>query len=179
MKQIFTIAALMLFSITNINAQALSANDMLVIAQCEGYDCVSDYMNEHGYDINLNSEQEGGKTYDYSSRIVAKNESNPEVAMRYKGTYSLIPSDNLVRFIHVLPSEMQYDRLLDDFKKTGFKYVEASRVKSTESNTALVYKCEDYPELTLVAATFVKEHKGNEYKTYEFILTRPLDGMKE
>lgn len=179
MKKILAVAAMLLFSINNIYAQKLSANDMLVIAQCDDYDCVSERMNGHGYEIKLNNERNGAKTYDYSSRIVAKNKSNPEVSMRYKGTYSVIPADNIVRFVHVLPSEQQYERLLDEFKKTGFEYVEAGRVKSPESNTALTYKCQDYPELTLTAATFVKEHKGNEFKTYEFILSRPLDAMEE
>lgn len=179
MKKMLAVAAMLLFSISNIYAQKLSANDMLVLAQCDDYDCVSERMSDHGYEIKLNNEREGAKTYDFSSRVVAKNESNSEVSMRYKGTYSVVPTDNIVRFVHVLPSELQYNMLLEEFKKTGFKYVEAGRVKSPESNTALTYKCEDYPELTLTAATFVKEHKGNEFKTYEFILTRPLDAMEE
>lgn len=181
MKQILILTALILNTViatSQVNS-TFSANEMLAIVNCDDYDCFNDRIQEKGYSLKFTEEKNDIKTYDYSSDAVVENKSNPNIVMRYKAGINQHLTKNNMSFSHTVVSEFQYKKLLNEFKENGFKYVKTDRVLSEYSNTALFYECEEYPEMDLIIAIFVKEHNGQEYKEYKFILDRPVAEKEE
>ncbi len=173
MKYILTMLTLLGLA-TNAEAQSMSANEMLSIVNCDDYECFDDRIREKGYTIKFREEREGANTYDYSSNVIVENKSNPNISMRYKATYTELEGKKIM-FNHVLPTEYQYEQLLEEYKKLGFKYVKTGQIVSEHDNSALYYECADYPQLDLTIGVFVKEYNGHEYKEYHFTLSRPID----
>lgn len=173
MKKVIYIIAALLIQL-NVTAQDITANDMLVLIQCNEYDCFANDVMDKGFEVALTKEQDGYKLYSYKTEQVYVNKSNPDIAKPNYIDYILHNSDKAIKVKYTVGAEEQYKELLESFKNTGFKYVKTTKTNSVYDNTAVIYNCEEHKDLQLRITFYMKKEQGREYKEYEFELIRPM-----
>lgn len=154
-------------------AQPLNSTEMMHMLQCNDFACFSKLIEPKGYDILLNKETAGYKTYQYKSKTIYKNESNAEIALPYKVNFTVHMDDKSTTLSHTVGSKNQRELLLTDFQLQGFEYVEATKTKSIYDNSAAVYKSKAHPGWVLKVTSFEMKDRKKMYLEYEFELWRP------
>lgn len=172
MKKLLLLSALSLGG-QSAMAQQLNSTEMMHILQCDDYACFSKIIEPLGYEISMNKETGGYKTYQYKTKVLYKNESNPEMSLPYTVQFTVMMDDKSTTVAHTLGNKEQKELLLTDFKMQGFEYTEATKTKSNFDNSAVIYKSEAHPGWVLKVTNYEKKDRKKTYLEYEFELWRP------
>lgn len=138
-------------------AQQLSANQLLEMAGCINYACLSERAEATGYKVAYNNETDAHKTYKFASKDIYQNESNTNVTMPNRLEMILIKADYSITLNYLTGSNNERDRLLQQFKDEGFTYVKATKSKSTADNVATIYASEKYPKVKLAVTNYSRQ----------------------
>ena len=141
MKKI-VLTALTTISAIYAYSQQLTAAQLLEMAGCIHYACLSERAEGTGYKVTFNEETGAYKTYKFASEQMYQNESNPAVAMPNRLEMTLIKADYSITLNYLTGSDTERDRLLKQFQEEGFIYVKATKAKSTADNVATMYASE-------------------------------------
>lgn len=154
-KTVLTLLAAISFLYTD--AQQLSAAQLLEMAGCINYECLSTRAEATGYEIEYNNETDGFKTYKFASKDIYQNESNPNIARANRLEMTLIKADYSITLNYLTGSDTERDRLLQQFKEEGFVYVKATETMSTADNVATLYASEKYPKVKLKVTNYSRQ----------------------
>lgn len=156
-------------------AQPLNAEEMLQILQCPDYNCASKQIEAKGYDVLLNKETAGYKTYQFNSKLTYQNESNSSIARPYIVQYTIGSDDKNTTLSYTLGNKDQREALLANFEAMGFKYVRATKTDSNFDNNATEYTSDKHPGILLKVTNYEKrERRTIKYLEYEFQLWRAI-----
>ncbi len=156
MKKIVLIALAVISSLYGYSQQ-LTATQLLEMAGCIHYACLSERAEATGYKVTFNEENDAYKTYRFASEQMYQNESNPGVAMPNRLEMTLIKADYSITLNYLTGSDNERDRLLQQFKEEGFVYVKATKSMSTADNVATMYASEKYPKVQLRVTNYSRQ----------------------
>lgn len=156
MKKI-VLTALTTISAMYAYSQQLTAAQLLEMAGCIHYACLSERAEGTGYKVTFNEETDAYKTYKFASEQMYQNESNPAVAMPNRLEMTLIKADYSITLNYLTGSDAERDRLLKQFQEEGFIYIKATKAKSTADNVATMYASEKYPGVKLVVTNYSRQ----------------------
>lgn len=160
-------------------AQPLTADELLEMVQCNEYKCISEEIEPKGYEIALNKETSGYKTYTFNSKTTYQNESNPTIAQPYKAEYNVRMDDRSVSIDYTVGNKSERELLLAGFQHQGFEYVRATKTESIYDNSATVYTSKLFPHVTLKVTDYEKKDHKITYLDYDFELMRKVqDSVK-
>lgn len=157
-------------------AQPLNAEEMLQMLECKDYACMAKQVEPKGYEVLLNKETAGYKTYQFKSKLTYQNESNASIARPYIVQYTIGIEDKNTTLSYTLGNKNERESLLAKFEALGFTYVRATKTDSEFDNNATEYKSDKHPNVMLKITNYEKkEGRTVKYLEYEFQLLRPLN----
>lgn len=137
--------------------QQLSAEQLLEMAGCIHYACLSERAEATGYKVTFNEETGAYKTYKFASEEMYQNESNPAIAMPNRLEMTLIKADYSITLNYLTGSDTERDKLLQQFKEEGFIYLKATKAKTTADNVATLYASDKYPKVKLRVTNYSRQ----------------------
>lgn len=160
-------------------AQKLTAEEMLTLAACEDYNCITQKITALGYDVASNKEREGYKVYGFKSKATYANESNGKVAKPNTFEYAQRPKDSSVAINYTIGNETVREQLLSEFQQMGFEYIKATKTESVYDNAAVIYESKEHPKLRLKVTNYEKEEMKKKFLEYDFEIVRMTTATKD
>lgn len=166
----YLVLTLLLFTAGYTNAQQLNSDELIEMAKCKDYSCISEMLKARDYSIAYNNETDAFKVYRFNSKKIYANQDKPAISKPNTAELTILAADNSVTFNYYTGSKAERDRLLQEFIDKGFKYSKSTTAKVVGQNVAQEYERED-KDLDLRVTTYARtegplRNVGREDKTY-------------
>ena len=151
-------------------AQQLNSDELMEMAKCKDYACISEMLKARDYSIAYNNENDAFKVYRFNSKTIYANQDKPTISKPNTAELTILAADNSVTLNYYTGSKVERDRLLQEFIDKGFKYSKSSTAKVVGQNVAQEYKRENN-DLDLRVTTYARtegpmRNVGRDDKTY-------------
>ena len=172
MRQLLLIMAVVMGSLTSY-AQPVTANEMLDMIQCTGVSCLEAQLLPKGYEAGTSNKTEDYSVYEYYSKTSEPYDDNELVILPHQLQYSITGDAYIIAVNFVTGSKVNYEAILNDFKKEGFVVVPDD--KNTGDERSHIYMNPDMPGVKLSVTVYHKLKNEQKYTEYGFKLNRMTD----
>lgn len=172
MKQLLMIMVTIVISISSY-AQPVTANEMLEMLQCTSPQCLEAKLLPKGYEAGATNETEDYSVYEYYSKTSEPYDDNERVILPNQLQYSITGDTYIIAVNFVTGSRVNFEAILNDFKKVGFVIVPDD--KNTGDELSDIYMNAEMPGTKLSVTIYHKVKNEQKYTEYGFKLNRMTD----
>lgn len=173
MKKLIFLFTVLLVS-QHVNAQPLTAGEMLDILKCKTNTCVQPMLTPKGFEAGNKNETEDFSVYEYYSKTSEAYDDNQLVVLPNRVEYSLTGKAYIVTLLFYTGSKHTVDGIMADFQVKGFVPMRDT-LEMVNNNLQMEYTSPQYPDVLLVLTQYKKEVNEQKYTEYGFNLKQLPD----